>query len=92
MRSVSKTPGLDLHVYNKNDSVVPTLGQLPCTYIIFHSLDTSYGGNSTVEVSIRKFMKETINRAIEAKCNTIAFPAIGKNIQRDFCASFYLVE
>lgn len=79
MKSIVQTSGLTITETEKKDSIKPTNGRLPCRNIIFHSIEWNYFVTASLEKSIRKFMRTTISRAIEAQCNSIAFPAIGRS-------------
>jgi hypothetical protein len=63
---------------NEQYVVVQTARQLSCKMIIFVSWRPDSSSELLFENSVRKFITTAIEHAVKNKCQTLAFPALGK--------------
>jgi O-acetyl-ADP-ribose deacetylase (regulator of RNase III) len=80
MKSVLDASGLAANDVDKRHCISTTAGHLPCKRIIFSPWISDLKQGLLLEDSIREFVATAVEHAAEAGYNTIAFPAIGKEV------------
>ena len=80
MKAILRISRIDAEPFDRTQCIAIPSNNLPCRTLIFNPWRPDETSEHGIQRSLRLFILTTMQKAVELKCKSLAFPAIGNGI------------